>query len=258
MRAQASNDEALAISKAWQEGLDGLKKTEDEKLQILKEAGEAKIRLDEQNAKESERIALEEARVKASIEQAKRNSIVSTGKTMAEGLVSAIKLAKESNKKTKEDALKMAVLQGAIAHAGAAASIWSTLGGTWQEKLAESIAVSAALFTAQAVEIASINKQNFATGGIVQGASSGDNVSVKANGGEMFLTKTMQQNLLTMAQGQGGGGGASIVISPTVKVDSGMTAGERDRMVRATAESVRNAMIHLVQTNRVPAGLVYR
>lgn len=187
----------------------------------------------------------------------KRNMMLSLANTMNDTIVKGMKLSKENAKQTKADAIGMAIMQNAMAQAGAAASIWSTMGGSWQEKLAESIAISATLFASLGVEIATINKQKFATGGIVQGASSGDRMNVGVNGGEMILTQSMQSNLLQMARGQGGGGGASIVISPTVKVDSGMTAGERDRMITATARSVRDSLIHLRNTNQLPAGLAF-
>jgi len=48
----------------------------------------------------------------------------------------------------------------------------------------------------------------FATGGIVGGNStSGDNVSIRANSGEMILNKNQQAKLFNMINGGGGSGG---------------------------------------------------
>lgn len=59
-----------------------------------------------------------------------------------------------------------------------------------------------------AAQMAKVSQQKFAEGGIVQGSyTSGDRIPVRANAGEMFLTKAQQANLFAMANGQGSRGG---------------------------------------------------
>ena len=85
--------------------------------------------------------------VQASVDAAQRLS-----EFAVESLFGDVNMAEE-----KEKAMSMVWTQFAIAHAAAAASIWSG-SGSWQEKLIESIGVSAALFTDQAIAMANIAK----------------------------------------------------------------------------------------------------
>lgn len=62
-----------------------------------------------------------------------------------------------------------------------------------------------------AAQIAVINSQKFANGGIVGGSAfSGDTVHARVNSGEMILNKTQQGNLFAMANGASSTGGGEL------------------------------------------------
>jgi hypothetical protein len=88
-------------------------------------------------------------------------------------------------------------------------------------------------------QIATIKEQKFAKGGIVNGAESGDQVQVRANGGEMVLTKQQQANLFSMANG-GAGGGATINYNPTYNVET--TGAQMRRNYREFAREVKTVL----------------
>ena len=72
----------------------------------------------------------------------------------------------------------------------------------------------AAIAAAGAAQIATIQAQKFATGGIVQGPATGDQVPIRANGGEMVLTQDQQRSLFDMASGRGSGGSTVVLQIP--------------------------------------------
>lgn len=70
-----------------------------------------------------------------------------------------------------------------------------------------SYAVAASVIALGLAQVAKINSQKFANGGIVAGSSfTGDKVSVGVNSGEMILNKAQQANLFRIANSGGGDG----------------------------------------------------
>jgi hypothetical protein len=93
------------------------------------------------------------------------------------------------------------VMNTMMAMGASSASIWSTMGGTWQEKLAENIAIHAMQLTQMGAQIASINK-GYEFGGVVNGQSaSGDKTAINVNDGEMVVTTAQQAGLWNALQG---------------------------------------------------------
>jgi len=83
------------------------------------------------------------------------------------------------------------------------------------------IPLTIAIGAQQTASMAMIASQKFATGGIVEGPTSGDRVPVMANGGEMFLTRNDQNQLLSAIR-SGGLGGRAV----TINVQGGGSAME--------------------------------
>ena len=83
------------------------------------------------------------------------------------------------------------------------------------------IPLTIAIGAQQTASMAMIASQKFAAGGIVEGPTSGDRVPVMANGGEMFLTRNDQNQLLSAIR-SGGLGGRAV----TINVQGGGSAME--------------------------------
>lgn len=160
--------------------------------------------------KEAADAAQKEKDMREKADKKMQQSIIQTATESAQKMYA---LGVENNKKTKENAIKNAIINSMIAQGGAAASIW-TGGGTPYEKIAETIATAIALNAALAVQVATISKQNFASGGIVGGNSlTGDRVPVNVNSREMILNMEQQKQLFNMANGQGGSSNAAINVT---------------------------------------------
>jgi hypothetical protein len=127
------------------------------------------------------------------------------GSQLMDTVAMVAKASGASEEEMKKIRLYTIMANNAMAHAGAAASIWSTPGGTWQEKLAESIAISAMLFTQLGAQIAIVNK-GYEFGGVVKGQSrSGDKTAINVNDGEMVVTTAQQAGLWNALQGLNNG-----------------------------------------------------
>jgi hypothetical protein len=128
------------------------------------------------------------------------------GGQMVDTIEMVAKASGASEAEMKKIRIASVVMNNAMAHAGAAASIWSTMDGSgWQAKLAQSIAVSAMLFTQMGAQIAMINK-GYEFGGIVKGQSaSGDKTAINVNDGEMVVTTAQQAGLWNALQGLSNG-----------------------------------------------------
>ena len=264
IRKQRSDDAAndAKILQAQIDSKMGLIQTAaDEECEIEKNKNEAILSFDKEyeaiRKENGDRIRAEnkknaEIAAKAEIEQ-KAQVAKSYWDSAELGLRATAAVLKESKASAKAQKA-IAIGQIAMDTARASMAMWaSTATLPWPANIIVGAVQQAALIGLAAANIAMVAKQKFAQGGIVQGPSSGDTVNIRANGGEAVLTQSQQANLLQMANGKGNGGGTSITISPVVRVDSGMTAGERDRTLRAAAESTRDALIQLVATNRMPA-----
>ena len=126
-----------------------------------------------------EKFRQDDLKADADAAEEKRRIASNINMTMMNGAISlsniiGMELIKRSNDRVsdaesqKKAAKKSLLINAAMAHGGAAASIW-TGPGLWPEKLAESIVVSANLFTMQGIQLAAINKAetgaNFVTNG---------------------------------------------------------------------------------------------
>jgi len=105
------------------------------------------------------------------------------------------------------------------------------------------IAMAAIMGTMGAVQVGLIASQmsKFAQGGIVEGPSVGDQNVVRANGGEMILTRQQQANLFEMAK-QGGMGGATVTADMSVTIN-----GSADRETIAAISENQNEKLQLLR-----------
>jgi hypothetical protein len=90
-----------------------------------------------------------------------RSSLIDSAQQLSQSLIKSL-FGNVDEKKEKSKAHLMTALSFAISHGAAAAKIWTTA-KTWQEGLAESIGVSANLFTQEAIAHAAINKYAMGT-----------------------------------------------------------------------------------------------
>jgi hypothetical protein len=92
-----------------------------------------------------------------------------------------------------------------------------------------------------------IMAQKFQYGGIVQGPSTGDRVQVRANGGEMVLTKEQQAKLYSMANS--GGGGSSITYAPVYQYKASKAEMQADyrAFTRAVKASITSPSFNRTQ-----------
>ena len=107
-----------------------------------------------------------------------------------------------------EERKKMRVSDTIIDAAAAGIRVWASPG------FPAAIPLSGMIAASTGAAIARISAQKFATGGIVEGPSSGDRVPVYADGGEMFLNMSQQAQLFDMIA-NGAGGTKQIVINVT-------------------------------------------
>jgi hypothetical protein len=241
----------LAGQEMGREELKAQKDLNEQKEALANEAAVAEKR--RQDKMDADALArFDEKKRIAQAEQAMRiyvaMSYVGTGSIITNSIMEIAKATTDDAKKQQRIAIAQTLINGAIASGG----IWANAMKGWPYTIPGAIASQAQQAAMTTMQVATIAAQKFAQGGIVSGPPSGDTVQIQANGGEMMLNNQQQGNLFRMIQG-GGGAGSTINISPVVKVDSGMTAGERDRVAARTADSVRNAIIDLVNAGRLPA-----
>jgi hypothetical protein len=92
---------------------------------------------------------------------------------------------------------------------------------------------AAATTAAGMAQVASIKSQKFAKGGIVEGSSYyGDRVPVRANSGEMILTREQQKELLRIAGGGRENPGQPVTINFAPQIAQGMNSAEVKKMLR--------------------------
>lgn len=263
IKVKAAEEERLKLADVARKKAEDDKRVVDERIaleaRLNNDLETEKIKsiafLDEEQKKYDDRKEERDAKAKsdAEAEKAMRWAVTSSAVNAGGALMdSMVEVAKASGADAEaQKALRIGQIQ--MNAASASMAMWaSTMSLPWPANVIVGGVQQAAIVAMMAVNMAQVNKQKFAQGGIVSGPPSGDTVQIQANGGEMMLNNQQQGNLFRMIQG-GGGGGSTINISPVVKVDSGMTAGERDRVAARTADSVRNAIIDLVNAGRLPA-----
>lgn len=109
--------------------------------------------------------------------------------------------AKEIQEKQKNAAIANALIAGAVATMNA----WSSsMQMGMPAGLIMGIAMSVVIAALTATQIAVIESQKFAGGGIVQGPTTGDTVPIQANGGEMMLNTSQQASLWNMIASKSG------------------------------------------------------
>ena len=135
-----------------------------------------------ENQKKAETEAVEHSHMSAQAKQKKIDQINAQ----------AAAKEKEINKQKQEWSIAQAIIGGAVAIVQGYAQNGPIL-GTIEAVLTAAVTAS---------EIAVIASQKFASGGIVQGPTSGDRVPIMANGGEVVLNSTQQANtLMAIARG---------------------------------------------------------
>lgn len=148
------------------------------------------------------------------------NSVMNSSIQIMEAVMTVIQLKKQLEtkaalEKAKNAAIEVAANKAAttseVEKAAAAAGAAAAGGASAVASIpivGPALAVAAAASIAAAI-LAAMSK--FATGGIVGGSSySGDHNVVRANSGEMILTKSQQKTLFDIANGKGGGKGGQV------------------------------------------------
>jgi hypothetical protein len=217
--------------------------SERRKTEALEEEGALRIQLTEQelaNIQEfTQSFAGNVGQIFTDLTQARINNIererkkeVDAIKTSKKTSKQKEKLIEEVNKKAEEERKRMANIQKTVA---IGESLVNTAQGiTAALKLgAVGIPLSFIIGAMGAAQIALIASQSFARGGIVQGPSQGDNVLVRANGGEGLFTLAQQARLFAIANGEGvGGPSVSNQVSITINADvDDATWAERQRQL---------------------------
>lgn len=188
--------------------------SEEQKLLVEQEFNQR--RLDENKAFFDALIAEEEKKAQKQMEfdkkiaeQNKRNLDVQLQgrKDLTDAIISSsaegLQAATRSEKEAQKIAMAASIIQGALAVQRALA-----------QPPGPPFTIPSAIATGllAATNTATIAGQAFAQGGIVQGPTTGDQVPIRANGGEMVLTQRDQRDLLGMIRsGSGSAGGVTEV-----------------------------------------------
>lgn len=142
------------------------------------------------------------------------------------------KLQEEQAAKTKEIQEKQknaAVAQALIAGAVATMNAWSSsMQMGMPAGLIMGIVMSGIITALTVAQVAVIESQKFAQGGIVQGPTSGDRVTVQANGGEMILNSSQQASLWNMIASKSGSTNSSTA-SINMAGDTYIVSGSLDK-----------------------------
>lgn len=136
---------------------------------------------------------------------------------------------KEEKKKQKKWSIANAIISGAEATLNAWASAMKL---AYPANIIAGVAMSAVITALTASQVALISSQTFAKGGIVQGPETGDRVPVRANGGEMIITKAQQSWLFNKIST-----GSSQSMSPQIQGDTFIIHGNLDQNA---AKQIRN------------------
>lgn len=154
-------------------------------------------------------------------------------------LAKEAEIAAEREKIQKEQAKKQLGLQLVQSIASTALGVANALTMSPPPLAIAMAAIIGVMGTAQIGLIAS-QMSKFATGGIVQGPEIGDQNMVRANGGEMILTKQQQRTLFDMANGERGSGS-------TVHADLSVTVNGNidDDMLNVVKENQNSRMLEL-------------
>ena len=131
--------------------------------QLLTDTNE-ELKLQQTKTKKEEEESKKRIRQSQLERDSKVNMLVSFSSAMNRSVNDMIALSKKHGNEGKKVAIAQATINAAMAQGGAAASIWGTPGGLWQEKLIESILISGSLWADYGVQLAAINQQQFANG----------------------------------------------------------------------------------------------
>jgi hypothetical protein len=167
--------------------------------------------------------AAEAARLENQILQTRLNAANQYADSYATIMRSMASLGKSNGNVMKAIAITEAMINTALAATKALASAPPPL----------SVALAAAQTAAGVAQIATIKSQKFAKGGIVEGSSYyGDRVPVRANSGEMILTREQQKELLRIAGGGRENPGQPVTINFSPQIAQGMSAADVKKMLK--------------------------
>jgi hypothetical protein len=231
--------EVESFDDTFNESLDAYATAMDEKKKLEEDYDAEHRRIQEEkkayDLKIAQEIASDEYKIKQrqlSDEQALQQNRINAVNTFANGVEAALQAGDMRDKKR-----RLAWKATAIAEATANTAVGVTK--AYAQGGVLGFITGAGITLAGLAQIATIKEQKFAKGGIVNGAESGDQVQVRANGGEMVLTKQQQANLFSMANG-GAGGGATINYNPTYNVET--TGAQMRRNYREFAREVKTVL----------------
>ena len=151
------------------------------------------------------------------------------------------------------------IYNAAATGAAAAYTVWKGEGETWY-KIAMTAVALAGIGTLTAGQLAQVN--SMADGGIVPGFRQGDRNQINVNGGELVLNNQDQVGLLNMIRGSRNGmasGGGGNVFHIDASVSGGgpsFTTGDARRLQREQQKNIAATIKNLVDTGRIPAGIV--
>ena len=173
------------------------------------------------------------------------------------GITDLLENAAHENEEAANAYKAIATAQAIIDTFAAANAAYKAMAGIPYVGPALGIAASAAAIASGVANVASIQSQTFATGGVVGGNSfSGDNVSARVNSGEMILNRSQQQNLFNaIDSGNVGGGGGGITVSDTIVINGNADEGAIAAIAQTREdqiEKMRELMIEMQQIGQLP------
>ena len=248
---QFIEDEARAISEMESIRLEEIQNFELSRLEIINATEEEITLVKEKHALEREALELKSAELKASANERSKKEIQDQDKKILKAQEFAITsslssmtdifaFATEQNK-------KFALAYQVTASAEALVSTYLATQRAFEMAGGYPLGiVPAGLTLAQGLtNVAKINQQHFADGGIVGGSFTGssiggDNTTASVRTGEMVLNSSQQRQLFDVANGKGGGG---LTLNYAPVVSGGMTS---DAIAKALRDD-RTELIRVIQ-----------
>ena len=185
---------------------------------------------------------------------------ISISKTIVEAVSEVAQASGASARAMKAIRIGQIWIDSAAAGASAASTIWRSA-KTWQEGLAETIAIEAALTAEAVAQTAMVEKQSFRDGGVAQGSLSSDANTVQVENNELMIPPKNQAYLLDALINRGGlsntrSGQQIGDIHMHLNINGDVHQGTMPQIRRALSDQVeqlRKTLIHANNTGRLPA-----
>jgi hypothetical protein len=243
------------------------KELQEHKLQLrdaytVDEEGRLEIQRERINARYDEQLekAKENSELTMEIERARAAEIARIEEQLAQARINSIKQYTDSIAQTTKDVATL-LRAGGTTMKGIAiseATINTALAVTKALSTAAwplSLVLAAGAAASGAAQIATISRQTFAQGGIVNGNSFyGDQVPVMANSGEMILNKDQQKTLLGIASGKERDNQPQVNVTFAPNISQGINSEDVKKMLRENQSLFRSFLATEVSKGLSSAG----